>query len=349
MDESLMCSESKAVIVSVVIPVYEEERYIASCIESLFRQDYPKDYMEWIFVDGGSNDSTTDIIRGYMEKHPKLIRLENNSKRTQSCAMNIGIKSACGKYIVRMDAHSTYADDYITKCIYYLEYTGADNVGGVIKTTSNTFIGEVMASMVSSSFGVGRARFRIGCKDGYVDTVPFGTFRKSLFYDIGFYNEHLDRCEDGELNYRIRKNGGKIYISNDIKLTYYCRDEVGAMMKMAYQNGLWNVVAMYLCPKSMKTRHFVPLGFLFSLTAMPLFAWKYELMLLKALCVACLCLYALLDMFFSVKLSLEKGIKHMALLLILFPAFHISFGVGSFAGLTRLLRDHKKLSKWAQC
>lgn len=347
MEES-KCGDKVDIKVSVVIPVYNEEKYIANCIESILKQDYPREDMEFIFVDGGSKDATVEIIRGYIEKYPELIRLEYNPKKTAPCAMNIGIKSACGKYIVRLDAHSTYPNDYISKCIYYLELTGADNVGGFFRTESRTYIGKVMASMVSSPFGVGRSRFRIGCDDGYVDTVPYGAFRKSLFYEIGFFNEHLDRCEDGELNYRIRKNGGKVYISNDIWLTYYCRDKVSSMMKMAYQNGLWNVIAMYLCPGSMKIRRFVPLGFVCSLVALPVLAWGYGMPFFKILLEGVLELYVLLDLIFSAKLSLGKDIKHFVLLFVLFPIFHISFGIGSVAGLLRLMSDHKKFSGWAR-
>ena len=109
------------IIVSVVMPVYNEEKYIEKCIDSLLLQDYPTEKMEWIFVDGCSKDKTVELLKKYQNKYPKLIKVFNNPKKIVPYAMNIGIKAACGKYIVRLDAHADYATDYISKCIYYLE------------------------------------------------------------------------------------------------------------------------------------------------------------------------------------------------------------------------------------
>jgi|SRR5690606_1005891 len=122
-------NKDKNIIVSVVIPVYNEERYIEKCILSLLQQDYQKEQMEWVFVDGGSNDNTLLIIENYMHKYPELIKLYNNPNKTVPYAMNIGIKASVGKYIIRVDAHSEYANDYISKCVYYLENTNADREG----------------------------------------------------------------------------------------------------------------------------------------------------------------------------------------------------------------------------
>ena len=97
--------------VSVVMPVYNEEKYIKKCIESLFMQDYPQEKTEWIFVDGGSKDKTVEILNDYRQQHPGLIKVLDNPKKIVPCAMNIGIEASCGKYIVRLDAHADYATD----------------------------------------------------------------------------------------------------------------------------------------------------------------------------------------------------------------------------------------------
>ena len=92
--------------ISVVMPVYNEEKYIENCIDSLLLQDYPQECMEWIFVDGMSSDRTRELIGAYIEKYPKLIKLLSNPNKTVPYAMNIGIKEARGKYIIRLDAHA---------------------------------------------------------------------------------------------------------------------------------------------------------------------------------------------------------------------------------------------------
>lgn len=255
--------------ISVVMPVYNEEKYIENCIESLLLQDYPQQYMEWIFVDGCSDDDTQKLIAKYINEYPDLIKLFNNPQKTVPYAMNIGIKEAKGEYIIRLDAHADYNREYISKCVHYLNTTDADNVGGIAETKSKGFVGGCIAKMLSSKFGVGNSQFRTNGVSGYVDTVPFGAFRKEVFDRWGGYNERLTRNQDNEMNYRIRKNGGKIYLANDIRFSYYCRESIKGISNMAVKNGMWNVITMKLCPGTMGVRHFIPLVFLLSLIFCP--------------------------------------------------------------------------------
>lgn len=316
-------------VVSVIIPLYNEEIYVYDCIESLLKQDFDKKKMEWIFVDGYSEDCTVQIIRKVMKEYPKLIRLYFNPKRIVSSAMNIGIREARGKYIIRIDAHAEYAVDYISKCVYYLDTSDADNVGGVLKTKARTEYGATIAKGLSSVFGVGNSKFRIGGKSGYVDTVPFGAFRKEVFEKYGGYEERLARSEDNELNYRIRKNGGKIFMASDIHLTYYCRDTLKGICRMAFQNGKWNVAAMRLMPGSMGIRHFVPFVFFLSLffgCILGMF-FKPFAFLLKVEILT----YAILDGFFSFKDATD--IREFFRLFYLYFSFHICYGAGTAYGL----------------
>lgn len=318
--------------ISVVMPVYNEEKYIENCIDSLLQQDYPKELMEWIFVDGCSTDRTRELIEGYMGKYPGLIKLLHNPDKTVPYAMNIGIREASGTYIIRLDAHADYARDYISKCVYYLDTTDADNVGGVSETKSNGFVGNAIAKMLSSKFGVGNSQFRTNGESGYVDTVPFGAFRKEVFEKYGGFDERLTRNQDNEMNYRIRKNGGKIYLSNDIRFSYYCRDSISGIVDMAMKNGTWNVITMKLCPGSMGLRHFVPLAFVLSVTGLLLLGILFQPF--WALLLAELTLYFGLDLFFSVKHG--GSWRETALLILLFPIFHIAYGIGSLLGIWKL-------------
>ena len=327
------------IIVSVVMPVYNEERYIVKCIESLFMQDYPVEKMEWIFVDGSSKDRTVELLEQYRDKYPNLIKILNNPDKIVPHAMNIGIAACSGKYVVRLDAHADYATDYISKCIYYLENTDAENVGGVAETKAAGFMGNAIAKMLSSKFGVGNSQFRTNGESGYVDTVPFGAFRREVFSKYGGYDERLVRNQDNEMNFRIRKNGGKIYLASDICLSYYCRDSIKGISAMANKNGMWNVITMKLCPGSMGARHFVPFLFVTSVVALSILGaiWPIFLILL-ALEMA---LYLSLDILFSIKQA--STFKEFLALLMLFPIFHVSYGIGSLIGITKLFS--KKFKK----
>ena len=324
---------SKEIIVSVVMPVYNEEKYIEKCVDSLLLQDYPMDNIEWIFVDGCSKDRTVELLNQYAQKYPDLIRVYSNPDKIVPYAMNIGIAASKGKYIVRLDAHADYATDYISKCIYYLENTDAENVGGVAQTKANGFMGGAIAKMLSSKFGVGNSQFRTNGESGYVDTVPFGAFRREVFTKYGGYDERLVRNQDNEMNFRIRKNGGKIYLANDIKLSYYCRDSVKGIAQMANKNGMWNVITMKLCPGSMGIRHFIPLAFVVSVVGLALMGILHYIFWLAL--AAEMALYFALDVLFSLKQA--ESFKETLALLVLFPIFHVAYGCGSIVGITKLL------------
>ena len=315
--------------VSVVMPVYNEEKYIEACVESLLLQDYPKDRMEWIFVDGCSKDRTVSLLEQYRARYPGLIRVLENPDKTVPYAMNIGIRASHGKYIVRLDAHADYEADYISRCVSYLDRTDADNVGGVAQTKANGFMGRAIAKMLSSRFGVGNSGFRTNAPSGYVDTVPFGAFRREVFSKYGGYDERLVRNQDNEMNFRIRKNGGKVYLANDIRFSYYCRDSVRGISNMAFKNGMWNVITMKLCPGAMGLRHFIPLLFVLSVIGLGLLGFVHPVF--PMLLGAELLLYFTLDAVFSGRLA--GGAKEFFALLMLFPVFHVTYGAGSMLGI----------------
>ncbi|MBO4939977.1 MAG: glycosyltransferase family 2 protein [Clostridia bacterium] len=329
---------SETIVVSVVMPVYNEEKYIEKCVDSLLLQDYPIEKMEWIFVDGCSKDKTVELLKGYQKQYPNLIKILNNPNKIVPYAMNIGIAASCGKYIVRLDAHADYANDYISKCIHYLETTDAENVGGVAETKAKGFMGNAIAKMLSSKFGVGNSQFRTNGESGYVDTVPFGAFKREVFSKYGGYDERLVRNQDNEMNFRIRKNGGKIYLANDIHLTYYCRDSIKGIAAMAQKNGMWNIITMKLCPGSMGVRHFIPFLFVLSIVGLGLLGLVHSIF--WWLLAAEMALYLALDVVFSIKQA--KSVKECFALLLLFPIFHVAYGFGSMLGITKLFSKQFK-------
>lgn len=319
---------SEAIEVSVIIPLYNEEKYIVNCLESLKNQTFPLKKMEWILVDGQSTDKTVDLIKQYIAQNECPIILLNNVKRKTPYALNMAIKQSRGRYIIRLDAHASFYPDYIEKCVYYLETTDADNVGGIAETTSKRMKGKAISEMLSTKFGVGGSDFRVGEGNKYVDTVPFGAFRKEVFDRVGLFNTKLLRSEDNDMNARIREAGGKIWLAEDIRFRYYCRDTVGGILKMALLNGNALFHTLRENPKAMSFRHFIPFVFLMSLILMPILAMISPF--LKWMFIFELVLYFTLDAYFSfVKMRAKFGV----ITFWLYPAFHIVYGIGSSLGL----------------
>lgn len=335
-----MITEKKKVdTVSVIVPVYNEEKYIESCIDSILNQDYDFNKMELIFVDGNSNDKTKEIISNKLAKKIISYKILENPRRLTPVSMNIGIKSASNEIIIRLDAHSEYPKNYISKCVYYLNNTEADNVGCLFDTQGKGTIGKCIENVLKSKFGVGNSGFRINSKSGYVETVPYGTFRKELFYRIGYFNEELIRSEDNDFNYRIIKNGGKIYLFNDISIIYHPRNTLKSLSKMAYQNGKWVLYTNYLTPGSMKIRHFIPMAFVLGLLG-GIFCVLFEWKLLTNIFLLCIYIYLFINICFTIKHIYKNGLAQL-LCFVIYPLFHISYGIGTIFGIKKIFKKGK--------
>ena len=321
--------------ISVILPVRNEEKYICACVASIFAQDYPVDRMEVIFVDGCSEDRTVELLHEEQRKHPQIIVL-HNPDRTVPYAMNIGIRRCRGGVIVRLDAHAEYPPDYVRLSVETLLTHDCDNAGGYFETHGRGFMGSAIAEMLKTPLGVGNSTFRLSTQDGYVDTVPFGCFRRELFDRIGGFDERMTRNQDNELNFRIRKNGGKIFMNGKIRVIYYCRDTMRGIMRMGFMNGRWNVITMALVPGSMGVRHFVPLAFVLSTLLLVLLTLLTRSMLFGGLLALEWGAYLLLDAFYSYTIAREKGWRYLPVELILYPAFHFAYGTGSMVGLVKL-------------
>jgi len=329
--------------ISIIIPCYNEERFIKMCLNSIYEQSLPMDNLEILVIDGMSNDRTVAIVKQEIEAGRSNIKLLENPRRIQASAMNIGVRHSRGTYIVRMDAHSTYSRDYVEKCIALAKETGADNVGGISIATARSRTGKAISLALSCPFGVGNSVFRLGGINGEVESVPFGTFPKTTFKKFGLLNESLDRCEDKEYNQRIRHGGGRIVMSKEIMSYYHNRETIGDLAKQSYNNGRWNMYTLALRPSAVSLRHLVPLMFVISLlvfSALSLagfFAFTMSLMF-AGLLLLDLGLYLALNIIFSLKLSRKNSPSYGLLLPLIFVTMHISYGIGSIQGLCTLPR-----------
>ncbi|MBF0430912.1 MAG: glycosyltransferase family 2 protein [Fibrobacteria bacterium] len=261
--------------VSILIPVLNESAYIEQCLNSILINDFPKQDMEIIIIDGGSSDDTREIISKY--KWPDVSHtLLTHKKKIVPISLNMGIQQAKGKYIIRIDAHTLYAKDYISKCAEYLDKGIADNVGGPMRPMGDKAIQKAIKYATCSKFGIGNSSFHFEHFEGFVDTVYLGAFRKEVFSEIGYFDEELVRNQDDELNFRLILNGKKIYLSPEIISYYYPRDSLQALWKQYFEYGFWKVRVIQKHKQAPSLRHFIPCCFALTLTLLPLFSAFYS-------------------------------------------------------------------------
>lgn len=313
--------ENKLPLVSIVIVCRNEEKFIASCLDSFLEQDYPKDKMEILVVDGMSQDKTRKIVSEYSEKN-FFVKIIDNLNKVTPFAFNLGIKNSNGDVIFLAGAHAKYSEQFILKSVQNLYEYNADVVGGALKTISkkNTLWSKAIALSLSSSFGAGNAAFRIGVdKPTFVDTVFGGGYRKEIFDKVGLFNEKLVRSQDMEFSQRLKKVGVKILLVPDIVAYYYPKDTLLGFLKHNFKDGIWAVYPLKFVKIPFKLRHYIPLIFFLTL---PISIWPYTPAVL----------------FFSWRIaSREKDIKLLFALPIVFFVRHFAYGAGSFFGIIKLL------------
>lgn len=325
-------------MLTVICPVYNEEKYIAQCIESIMQQDYPKDDLEVLFVDGMSTDKTREVIVSYTEKYP-FVKMLDNPKKIVPYAMNTGIQASKGEVIIRLDGHVEYPTNYFSALVKNLKELDADNVGALCETLPCGPSAKelAIAEALSSSFGMGNSYFRIGCNEvKQVDTVPFGCFKREVFDKVGLYDVELIRNQDDELNGRIIKNGGKIYLIPTIVTKYFARDKISKVRKMFYQYGLYKPLVNKKLGSPATIRQFFPLVFVLGLIGGAVLSCFSRV--IAMMYAAVLVLYLLLACYFTFKSVKKTG--NWGLFLYqpwVYLTVHTSYGWGYLVGIYKIL------------
>ena len=332
--------------VSVVIPCYNEVRYINDCIDSLLSNGTDPICMELLVIDGGSTDGTIALLNELSQRHPQ-VKVLNNPDRITPRALNIGVHAAQGTYILISSAHASFDDGYIGTLISTMsQHADAIAVGGVMETKvkNSTSMSESIRTVLMHPVGVGNAKFRTGVSDIMtVDTVPFGLYRAQELKAAGGYDERLIRNHDMELSKRLLRNGGKIYLTPLARCTYYARETYRAMAKNNFNNGKWNLKTVFITRtfSSLSLRHFIPMLFLGSWILpliVSLITWNpwWSLATLGVLT-------AYIGTLLAVSWRARNGKNKVLMVLIGFKLLHFSYGLGSLIGLLSLPFTSRKI------
>jgi len=320
--------------VSVIIPCRNEERTIHYVLDAIYSQTYPRELMQVVIADGFSDDHTREEIASFKNAHPDLdVLVVDNPQRIIPAGLNTAIHASSGDLIVRMDAHSIPNPDYVSLCVDSLEKGIAQNVGGVwnIQPGTGSWIARSIAAAAGNPLAVGDAHYRFTDKAAYVDTVPYGSYKRDLFDQVGFFDETLLANEDYELNTRILQSGGKIWLDPEIRCTYYARSSLRALARQYYGYGYWKFRMLKRYPETLRWRQALPPAFLLGLflTLLIGFFWKPSLYLFAFV----LGLYLLILLGVGIRLAIKKrDILIMIGIPLAVVTMHFSWGAGFLAG-----------------
>ncbi|MEO8057359.1 MAG: glycosyltransferase family 2 protein [Burkholderiales bacterium] len=248
-------------IVSIISPCRNEADYIDAYVTAVLAQRRDGFDIEVLIADGLSNDSTLPKLEDWARREPRL-KVITNPGQIVSTGLNLALQHANGEIIVRMDIHTTYADNYVAECVRALGETGATCVGGPWVAQGEGFLQRAIAAAFQSRFGSGGAASRRHDYNGLVDTVYLGAWRRDALLAIGGFDETLVRNQDDELNLRIIRGGGKVWQSSAIRSVYTPRGSLAALFRQFHQYGYWKIPVLQKHRLPASARHVAPFAFL---------------------------------------------------------------------------------------
>ena len=245
-------------LVTVVVPAYNEERFLGACLDSIQAQDYPT--LQVLVVDGASTDATAAIVQDRMAKDDR-IELLHNDRRTIPSSLNLALDRARGRWLVRVDAHSTVSPTYVRTAVERLRDGTWAGVGGRKDGVGQTPAGRAIAVAMGSRFGVGNSTYHFGTTAQEVDHLAFGAYQVEIVRQLNGWDEQLTANEDFEFDHRIRAAGLHLLFEPRLVIRWHCRQSIADLYRQYYRYGRGKVDVAWLHPESLHLRHITPPAF----------------------------------------------------------------------------------------
>jgi succinoglycan biosynthesis protein ExoA len=258
-------------LVTIVIPARDEERFLGRCLDAVRKQDY--DNLQIVVVDGGSTDATLEVVRDQMTADER-IELVHNPRQGIPISLNLGLAAARGRWLVRMDAHSTVDPSYVRLAVDRLAEGRWGGVGGRKDGVGETSAGRAIAAALGSRFGVGNSMYHHGVAPQEVDHIPFGAYPMDLVRSLGGWNEELPVNEDFEFDYRVRASGQRLLFDPAMTIRWHSRQSISDLFRQYRRYGRGKVDVALLHPDSMSPRHFLPPALVAYLAATAILGWR---------------------------------------------------------------------------
>lgn len=328
-------SQDPLPFISVLVPIRDEADFIERCLQSICGQDYPADRYEIVVMDGMSTDGTRDIVRRMADEDPR-IRLLDNPGKAVATAMNLGIAAGRGELFTRIDGHALVASDFLRQSVEVLRaHPEAWVVGGPIETVAENLVGQAISASMACPIGVGNSHFRIGGKEGWVDTLAFGTHQRWIIDRVGWFDEELVRNQDDDFNQRIRQVGGKIWLSARIKSTYFSRTSLSKLWRQYFQYGFWRIRTLQKHGRAGAVRQLIPMAFVAGVLALAAgsLIWAPLAYLLAGVALA----YSLVLVAGALLVGRASGWRCGVLAPLVFAILHGAYGLGSLWGVVHFV------------
>jgi glycosyltransferase involved in cell wall biosynthesis len=315
-------------LVTVIMPARNEEQAIGAALDSVLGQTYRR--LQFVVIDGGSTDGTRAIIEQRQTEDPR-IEILSNPLPNIPVSLNLGLAAARGRWLVRVDAHSTVPPTYVADLVARLREGTWAGVGGIKPGVGVTPAGRAIAAAMSSRFGVGNSLYHYATSEVEVDHLPFGAYPVDLLREVGGWEESLVANEDYELDYRLRRRGGRLLLDPSVVIAWHSRQSVPELYRQYVRYGKGKADVAMLHPTSLAARHTV---------APMLVAWLFlatlrsrrhpgQAMLMVAPYVAGVAVATR-----QTRQALQDGDEWVHLPGA-FAAMHVGWGYGFWAGLVR--------------
>jgi succinoglycan biosynthesis protein ExoA len=316
--------------VTVIIPVRNEESSIAHTLQQLLEQKRDGLNTEILIVDGRSTDKTRDIVRRFAAEHHE-VRLLDNPKFLSSSARNIALQESQGDYIAIVDGHCEFpTQTYFLDLVRAFEQSGADCLGRPqpLDISQATALQRAIAVARSSWLGHHPGSFiytehEVDCPAASVAVV----YRRSVFEEIGRFDERFDACEDCDFNHRIDQASLKCRFVPSLALKYHPRNSLRGLFQQLYRYGRGRVRLMR---KHRDSFHVVSTlrAALFALLAGPILCWAVPF--LRVPFLVAVGIYLAMVVGISIWEAIRKGDVRLALWM---PAAFLTIHAGAGAGI----------------
>ena len=322
--------------VDVVVSTFNEERYVERCLEHVLGQDYPRELVSVVLVDGGSTDRTVELAQRLAGSDGRLEVVADGRRRSLPEALNVGIARGAGELVAKIDAHGYPARDFIARAVDAFATAARDVacVGGRPVQTGETPWGAAAALARTSRFGTGGSVYAGTTQRELVDTVQCGVYRRDALAQVGGFDATMVFGEDDELNWRLRQAGHTILLDDSIRFIYVTRGSLSGLFRQYRNYGRAKVRVLARHPSFLRPWHLAPAVFVVVAAAVAVGAavGPTPIRLAAAACAAAYLIAAVVAAFKAAGLRRPALAARVAAA---FAAIHFGYGTGMLGALVR--------------